>query len=316
MSELLSSDELWKRAKRHLRQREFPEAISALELFLQNDPSNVAALESLANAHFGMKNYDAAVQTFEQVSRLDPKQARAWVNLGAVFNRMGEFKKALDALRKGLQKDRSCPQGYYNMGLAHRGLNQLSMAVSAYREAIRLNPKMADAHQNLANVFMEMKNYRKAISHYEQALMIQPGFEKARRGLQIAQETLQAERDARNPFGRLVENADAKTQQKIKTSIRTMSEDERIQDRARVAELVTAAQKAASDLLDHFQSTLEPSLLKLNRAVSQGEGAGYSLVEAQEAFSVAMQDNIARRQLLKKTMQEFDEHVRSVRVES
>ena len=61
------------------------------------------------------------------------------------------------------------------------------MAVSAYKEAVRVSPGMAAAHQNLANVYVDMGNFQHAIIHYMKALEINPEFERARRGLEEAQ---------------------------------------------------------------------------------------------------------------------------------
>lgn len=314
MSSIPQAADLLQQGKQCLRQGKFAEAVDAFQQLIAVEPSHVVAHEGLANAHFALKNYESAVETFQQVSRLDPRQGRALINLGAVFNRMGEYGKALDALRRGLQKDRSIPQGYYNMGLAHRGLNQLSMSISAYREAIRLDKNMAEAHQNLANALVEMGSHQQAISHYEKALEIQPSFKRAERGLESVREAMEAKKESMNPFGRLVNTADAHNQQKKTTSIRNLTDEERIEDRETVAAMAIGISDAATELLVQFQKTLEPCLLRLNREVAQGKKGSFNIIDAHEDFSAGAKENSALRHLLKKRMQDLKNHMDSLRV--
>lgn len=313
MSATDDTSDLRKQAKSCLRKGQYAEAVRLFQEIIDTEPGNVAAHEGLAAAYFALQDYQPAVETFLKVTRLDPKQARALVNLGAVYNRMGEYNKALDILRRGLQKDRSCAQGYYNMGLAHRGLNQSAMAVSAYREAIRLDPEMAEAHQNLGNVFVDMKNYQQAIRHYETALQLQPGFQRALNGLKIAQQAIEQEQQAASPFGRLVGSSETMEKPLSAESIRTMTDEERQYDRAAVAGIARDIERTATELAEHLRKKVEPSLLALNRTVSQGEKAAFSVVDASEKFEVCAEKTSMLRDDLQQHMQQLQEHAASVR---
>lgn len=301
-----------KQAKAFLRNGQFADAIRIYLKIIEGEPGNVAAHEGLAAAYFSQKEYDSAVETFLQVTRLDPMQGRALINLGAVYNRMGDYNKALEVIRRGIQKDRSCAQGYYNMGLAHRGLKQSAMAVSAYREAIRLSPEMAEAHQNLANVFVDMKNYQQAIRHYETALELQPGFQRAIEGLKSAQQTVEREQLEASPFGRLVEASPKSEAPPTGDSIRKMSDEDRRNDRAAVAAITRDIEKSATELLEQLRSKVDPCILTLSRAVSTGQKAALSVVNAADEFEECTNKTMSLRELLATHIRQLKEHAESV----
>lgn len=308
MSSTDGDAELRKQGKRCLRKGEYDEAVRIYRQVIESHPNDVPAHEGLAAAYFARNEYDAAIETFERITRLDPKQGRALINLGAVYNRMGDFKKALDVLRRGVQKDRSCAQGYYNMGLAHRGLKQSAMAVSAYREAIRLDPQMAEAHQNLANVFVDMKNYRQAIRHYESALQLNPDFERARLGLEAVRQAVEQQQLQASPFGRLVESSPKSEKPLSAGSIRQLTDEEREHDRAAIAAIVIDIERAAAELAAHVRERVEPCILKLNRAVSQGQKGAFSVVDAAEEFDECTSITTELREQVVRSMAQLKQH--------
>ena len=260
-------------ARQCMRKRQYRDAIAKFEEVLADDSRDAAAHEGLATAAFMLKEYDVAIEHFKRVTMVDPRRAQPLINLGAVYNRMGDHNTAVQSLRKALGKDSKSAEAYYNLGIAHRGLNQLSMAVSAYKEAIRLAPEMAEAYQNLANVFVDMGNSQQAVSHYERALQIRPDFERARRGLARAKEAQQQAKETASPFGRLVDETQAKRTENEAVSRRVMTEQERYDDRQAVHGHAKESERAAAALLHQMQSELEARLHAFTRVFTQSSDA-------------------------------------------
>jgi tetratricopeptide (TPR) repeat protein len=278
-------DALIQQARQLLRQGELAQALALYEQAVAANETHVSAQEGLATAAFMIQDYDRAITHFQRVCKLDPRRVQPLVNMGAVYNRKGEFQQATKVLRQALSKDRKCAEAYYNLGIAHRGLNQLSMAVSAYREAIRLSPEMAEAYLNLANAYQDMGNTQQALLNYRRALEIKPSFERARRGLEKAQNAAAQAKHSLSPFGRLVSVDDARAAP-AEPGFRTLTPQERFEDRAAVHNHSKDLERAAAVALNQCREQLEPRLLALTHAFTQG-GERYDFSDELAAFQQA-----------------------------
>jgi tetratricopeptide (TPR) repeat protein len=308
MPESLDVEQALKLAQRHVRHKEFAEAVAQFQQVLAQDAKHLGALEGLAAAEFLAGNLQAAASHFTRLSQLDFRNGKSLINLGAVYNRMGEHRKAADALRRGLQREKKSAQGYYNLAIAQRQLGQKTLAINAYREAVRLDPQMAEAHQNLANLYLEMGSVKQAIEHYRLALEIDPEFDRARRGLAAAEQAQEETKRSASPFGRLVDTE--RTGAKGATTIvRQLSESERFQDRKQLHELSVKTRATAKAFLNFCRDELEPSLLALSRAIAQGtEKNRMAIAKAFDAFDTACQKGVNVRRSMKRAVLEVRSH--------
>ena len=308
MPEPVDVEQALKLAQRHVRHKEFPEAVSQFQQVLAQDETHLGALEGLATAEFLAGHLEEAAAHFTRMSQLDFRNGKALINLGAVYNRMGEYRQAAEALRRGLQREKKSAQGYYNLGIAQRHLGQKSMAINAYREALRLDPQMAEAHQNLANLHLDMGSVKQAVEHYRKALEINPDFDRARRGLAAAEEAQGEAKRSASPFGRLVDT-ERTGARGATTIVRPLSESERFQDRKHLHELSVKTRAMAKAFLNFCRDELEPSLLGLSRAIAQGTGKNrMGIAKAFETFDTAFQKGVNVRRALKRAVLEVRAH--------
>lgn len=259
---------LCEQAKKHLKHREFDQAIALFQQARLIDDDQPDMHEALAAAYILTGNLDAAIESLIFVTRLAPRRATAYVNLGALYNRQENYSKAIEMCRKAISVDRKSADGYYNLGIAHRKLKQLALAVPAYREAIRLNPQLAAAHQNLGNVFTEMGNLREAIAHFKQALAIDPDFERAKSGLEKAEQLKAASKVEANPFGRLVDMEQGQSLSLDASQFRKLTPEEREEDRRSLHILILSIGRKAKDLRDQLKTKLGPELTQLEHNVA------------------------------------------------
>jgi tetratricopeptide (TPR) repeat protein len=299
MSATTEFDNLCEEGRRQVRHQDADGAIDTFKKALALNERSIPVHEGLAAAYFLKKDYENAAEHFKKVTMLDPRQSKALVNLGAVYNRMADYTKAVSYLRKAVGKDKNSGEGHYNLGLAYRGLNQQAMAVSAYKEAVRVAPQMAAAHQNLANVYVDMGNFQHAIIHYKKALEINPDFERAKRGLEAAQEMSSDAKKSVSPFGRLVDpNAlGAKTAPRVE---RQLTEVERAEDRMTVFNVLGEVNDSANVLLKHVNEIFEPSLLLLGRTISERMDGPTSIARDYRTFLTAFKQVYESRRALKR----------------
>jgi tetratricopeptide (TPR) repeat protein len=300
-------DSFFQQARAALRAREFSEAADFYRQALAIDADSVDAIEGLAIVLFSAGDLPAAIEQFQRLTQLQPMEARHYVNLGAIHNRQGQHQLAVDVLRKAISRDRRCADAYYNLGVAQRKLNQASMAVSAYKEAIRLDPELAEAYQNLGNLYSEMGNLQLSIANFRKALEIRPDFEKARLGLEKAEEAAQRAKAETNPFGKLVDTG-AIAAKSVPTLTRELSETERQYDRQHVRQLALELKGLVDEYLEHLRTKFEPGVLHLQRTAAEGDLKAMGFVGAATEFQEAFQHWRGLRQQVKRKALELRAH--------
>ena len=265
MPPLSVADQLCEQARAKLKKRD---SAGALETYLQaldKDERSIPAHEGAATAAFMLQKFDEAITHFRRVTVLDPRRAQPLVNLGAVYNKQKDYQNAIKILRQAVSRDRKCAEAYYNLGIAHKGLNQSPMAINAYKEAIRIKPDMVESYQNLGNLYLEMGNNSQALVQFRRAIEIRPDFERAKRGIERAEEAKTANKNSLNPFGRLVNLAEAEKNNQV-SAYKELTPGERFQDRTRLHELSRSLEEAVTELLTHGKGPLEEALSGLSQA--------------------------------------------------
>jgi len=299
--------ELLQQARLYLKSRKIDKAIETYQRIIDVKPGEKKARTGIAAAHFQLKQYPEAIQHFEELTRLSPAESSPYINIGAIYNRMEEYQQALSVLRKAVQKDKKSADAFYNMGIAHKGLNQLSMAVTAYKQSIMLDPEMVDAHFNLGNVYLEMKNYTQAQLSFSRSLEISPEFIKAINALKILENEAAQKKQNINPFGRLV-NESTLRKKDITISTRKLTSEEREKDRRQLHSLCEEIKEISQLMVAELKKEIAPSLLNLNRCISQGEKHYSELDEANHNFQNRIKILSETRKQLKKKILEFRAH--------
>ena len=289
-----------------LKHKDIPAAIDAFTQAVDLDPDCCEAHEGLATCAYLSKDFPTAIAEYLKLTLLQPMECRHLTNLGAIHNRIGEHMKACDYLRKSIQRNKKSAEAFYNLGIAQRKLKQNPMAVSAYKEAIKLDPNMVEAYQNLGNVYTDMGNMQMAIANFKKALELRPDFEKARAGLEKAEEQLVEAKNKNSAFGRL--NAIESTITSVSTiATRELREDERYEDRRCVKKLADEIERLARGCVEHLRQKLVPAIMEVERAMAHGADELVVLNDAAGTFKdAATQWATLRRSLMKKVSELAD----------
>jgi tetratricopeptide (TPR) repeat protein len=144
---------------------------------------------------------------------------------------------------------------------------------------------MAEAYQNLANVYLEMSNTQQAIVNYRRALELKPDFDRARRGLEKAQNAVNQAKQSASPFGRLVRVEQTRTTSE-ESPTRALSPQERFEDRLAVHGRSKDIERMAAALLNQLRDELEPALRSLSHEFMQNDGR-YTFVDEFGVFQRA-----------------------------
>jgi tetratricopeptide (TPR) repeat protein len=300
-------DKLCQDGRDLIKKKELAAAKAIFAQVVEQDPDCCDAHEGLATCAYMSGDFQGAIAEYQKLTLLQPMESRYYTNLGAIHNRLGEHMKAADYLRKAIQRNKRSAESFYNLGIAQRKLKQNAMAVSAYKEAIKLDPTMVEAYQNLGNVYVDMGNLQMAVANFKKALEIRPDFEKARVGLEKAEEQLAAAKNRNNPFGRLNAITSTVTVAPVVVA-RELREDERYEDRKCVKQLADEIERLSRGCVEHLRLKLVPAILEIERAMGHGADDVFVLSEAASAFKEATAQWAALRRTLKKRLTDLSDH--------
>jgi tetratricopeptide (TPR) repeat protein len=130
-------------ARAALAERHFGVALQHLQLVIQREPANTAALEALSLAHRGLGDLDQAERHARDAARLAPASAGAWRALGQVL------------------KDRATPAA-------------LREGERVLRRALELAPESSELHEQLGLLLFSQDDYKQAATELQRAIDLQP----------------------------------------------------------------------------------------------------------------------------------------------
>ena len=116
-----------------------------------------------------------------------PRLAFAHYQMGRCHRARGNLPAAIAAYRRAIALAPELAAAYTSLGNALRANGQLAEAIEAQTRAALLQPRLPQAHFNLGNALFASGQPAAAARAYSQALSLQPGWDKARRGMLIAQ---------------------------------------------------------------------------------------------------------------------------------
>ncbi len=146
-----------------IKQKKDDEAITALQVFLENDGDFAKAYTLLAGLYFDKKDYNKAVETYRKGILKEPSDAMARASLGAALIAQRKYSDAVLELRKAVSMDSHNPLGHYNLGIAFLGAGRAEEAAAELSIATELDPKYPQGWIDLCVALVKL-------GHIDQAL--------------------------------------------------------------------------------------------------------------------------------------------------
>uniref|UniRef100_UPI00262E4DE2 hypothetical protein n=1 Tax=uncultured Gimesia sp. TaxID=1678688 RepID=UPI00262E4DE2 len=142
---------------------------------------------------------------------------------------------------------------------------------------------------------------------FSKSLEISPEFQKAINALKKLDEESEKSKQKINPFGRLV-NESTLRKKDITISSRKLTAEEREKDRRELHSLCEEVKEISQLIVGDLKKEVVPSLLNVNRCISQGEKHYSELDESNNQFLDRVKIMREVRKQLKKKMLEIRAH--------
>lgn len=117
------------------------------------------------NVHESQGNWDQAKQQYERALSEDPTNFAALVSIARIHDRKGEYADAADVYRMAIKHHPTNAQGYHDLGICHSRHGDMNNALSMIDRAIQLDPENVRFRNNMATLLIREGDTDTALSH-------------------------------------------------------------------------------------------------------------------------------------------------------
>lgn len=156
------------------------ESIALLEELLTQDPTNVAALEEIADNELSLERYDRAMAAAAQAVALDAESYMGHYILGFVASLEKDWEHAFQELELANRMKSNNPEILRCLGWTLFQKGKRVQGIVTLERAVNLDPENVLALCDLGVCYLHLRHFRKAQLLFEQTLSLDPTNERAR----------------------------------------------------------------------------------------------------------------------------------------
>ncbi len=158
----------------------YREALAILENLLLEDPSNVSALEEVADNELSLESYNRAETAARQAIDLDASSYTGHYILGFIRSHESKWNEALEELREANKLKSNNPEILRCLGWVLFNVGQRPQGVVTLERALNLDHDNTLTLCDLGVAYLELKNMPKAKALFLRALDLDPESSRAR----------------------------------------------------------------------------------------------------------------------------------------
>jgi superkiller protein 3 len=161
-------------------QKQFVEAIGALQKATVIDPQNDQAFYNMAVVHMEMRKFEPAKEDLTRAIAVAPDNAAYQEKLGTVLIELKDWNGAKKALEKTIQVEPGLFKAYYKLGQVDEELDDQQAALKSYTGCIEKGPSFLPAYNALGGLYSDLGYLDQAVQVCQEALKVaQPGSDDA-----------------------------------------------------------------------------------------------------------------------------------------
>jgi len=156
------------------------DALNILEGLVLEDPSNVSALEEIADNELSLEQYDRAEVAAEQAVTLDASSYTGHYILGFLRSQEAKWDDALTRLKEANKLKSNNPEILRCLGWVLFKIGQRPQGVVTLERSLNLDSDNTLTLCDLGVAYLELKNFHKARALFLRALDLEPTNPRAR----------------------------------------------------------------------------------------------------------------------------------------
>ncbi len=155
------------------------EALAILEELVLEDPTNVSALEEIADNELSLERYSRAKVAATQAVALDPSSYTGHYILGFLLSVESKWAEAYVSLKEANRLKANNPEILRCLGWVLFQSAQRPQGVVTLERALNLDPENTLTLCDLGVAYLDLKNFPKARALFLRALDLEPGNARA-----------------------------------------------------------------------------------------------------------------------------------------
>ncbi len=168
------------------------EALRILEQLIVEDPSNISALEEIADNELSMENFDRAETAAMQAIELDHRSYTSYYILGFLHSQKGKWPQALTYLQKANTLKPNNVEILRCLGWALFNNDKRTQGIVTLERALNLDSENPLTLCDLGTAYLQSKNISKAKTLLMRTLDIDPKNVRAQKCVQIVEKLEQS----------------------------------------------------------------------------------------------------------------------------
>jgi tetratricopeptide (TPR) repeat protein len=154
--------------------RRYADAVDALKIALDLDPTHLQAHTELGDAYLLMGDTDEAEAEYYRALKLRPEYPQALDGIARVYEAKADDNQAEVFYRRAIESNRGYADAYTHLGDLYLRLGRLDEAVELLVEAVSIRPDFAAGLNRLALAYSRLGLYNEAVSTIQEAIELEP----------------------------------------------------------------------------------------------------------------------------------------------
>ena len=154
--------------------RQYEEALAALEIALDLDPYHLNSLVAFGDAHLKMGEADEATAAYYRALKIRPEFPNALDGIARGYEAQSRDDKAEEFYQRAIASNRGFAPAYTHLGDLYLRVGRYQDAVRLLSEAVVIRPDYAPGLNRLAHGFTRLRMYNDAVATIEKAIELAP----------------------------------------------------------------------------------------------------------------------------------------------
>jgi len=154
--------------------RRHADAIAALRIALDLDPSHLQAHVAVGDAFLNLGDTDEALAEYYRALKLRPEFPQALDGIGRVYAAKADDVRAEEHFKRAIESNRGYAEAYTHLGDLYLRLGRLDEAVALLVEAVKVRPDFGDGLNRLALAYSRLGLHNEAVSTIKEAIDLEP----------------------------------------------------------------------------------------------------------------------------------------------